>query len=343
MASFSSRIARRARALFVVLAGGAALLASGESFAQAPPSPLPGCSVRGTVPMPKGTEIFDAASGGQLLGNFTGAITPVYLSQLPADPKAGRALVATSNGQGASMRVEGWVRPSDVPLFLVSDVSSVPGHVAIAKGARVAISRVSADGIEVEHTVSGTSGQVVRAKATCDVLSLTPPGLAEPTLGGRRYIAQGRPVDVYDTPGGRVVFTLGLTGDGVQGFRSSEVRGAFARVTSRTDLTLEGWVRLAELSSVPDGELRDRYVPPQAPNAIEVKLADAPTLGRAARESALRADADRTAKQIGAVEPGAEVLILATIQGWVSVVPKGIGVMAAPRKGFWMSATDLAK
>ncbi len=307
------------------------------------PSPLAGCSVRGAVPVPKGTEIFDAQAGGQLIGRFTGAITPLYLSQLPADPRSGRALIATSNGETPSLRLEGWVRPSDVPLFVTADVASVAGHVAIAKGARVAIARVSADGIEIEHAVSGTSGQVVRAKATCSVLSLTPPGLAEPTLGGRRFLAQGRPIDVYDAAAGRVVFTLDLTGDGVQGFRVSEVRGAFAHVTSRTDLTLDGWVRLGDLSAVADGELRDRYVPPQAPAAVMVKLGEAAPLARAIRDSAIRADADRGAKQIGTVEPGAEVLVVATILGWVSVVPRDIGVLAVERRGFWMASADLAK
>ena len=49
------------------------------------------------------------------------------------------------------------------------------------------------------------------------------------------------------------------------------------------------------------------------------------------------------ARGIFFIKPGAEVYVLATIVDWVSVVPKEIGVMAAPRKGFWMSTADLVK
>jgi hypothetical protein len=334
-------------------------LAPASSPAQAPPprpssatanattpSPLPGCSLRGSIPMGKGVEIFDAQSGGAAIARFTGASTPLWIAQLPADPKLGRAKVATSVGQGvATVRIEGWVQASTVPLFVTRDVASVPGHVWIARGHRVELVRVAADGLEVRLAVAGTSGQSVTAKVPCDALALSPTGAPQPSIpgGARHWVTRGGAVDLFDKAGGSVVFTLQLGGGAVQSFWGSETRGPFLRVDARSDVVLSGWVRLADVSSVKEGEIRARHVPPQAPAGSQVQLPDNPPLARVLRETTVHVEADRNARVIGAVEPNAEVYVLSTITGYVSVLPRGVGVMAPERKGFWILASQIAR
>lgn len=323
-------------------AGSAPPPRASSTVASAPPSPLPGCSLRGTIPMGKSVDVFDAAVGGNVIARFTGARTPLYVSELPADPKTSRTLVATSTGSGdPTVRINGWTLASAIPVFAERDIAAGP-HVAIAKGTRVELLRTAADGLEVQLAIAGTSGQTIRAKAACDALALAPPPSTEAS-GTRHWITRGGSVDLYDQPGGNVVFSLRLDGENVQAFWSTEQRGAFVRVESRSDVVLRGWVRVSDLQPVQPGELRGKYVPPQAPAGSVVRLPDDPPTGRVVREASVHADAERAAKVIGAVEPGAEVYVLSTIAGYVSVLPKGLGIMAPERKGFWIAASELAR
>jgi hypothetical protein len=292
--------------------------------------------------MGKGVEVFDAATGGQPIAQFTGARTPLYVSELPADPKTSRALVATSTGGGDStVRIHGWTQAAALPVFAARDIP-VSSYVAIAAGSRVELLRTASDGIEVQRAVAGTAGQTVRAKATCDALALAPPPAVDAT-GMRHWISRSGAIDLYDQPNGNVVFSLRLDGENVQAFWSTEQRGGFLRVESRSDVVLRGWIRTVDVQPVKPGELRGKYVPPQAPAGSVVRLPDAPPLARVVREVQVHADAEKAAKVIGAVEPGAEVYVLSTIAGYVSVLPKGLGIMAPPRKGFWIPATEIVR
>ena len=323
-------------------AGSAPPPRTSSTAAAAPPSPLPGCSLRGTIPMGKSVEVFDAAVGGNVVARFTGARTPLYVSELPADPKASRTLVATSTGGGdATVRINGWTLAAAIPVFAERDIAAGP-HVAIAKGTRVELLRTAADGLEVQLTIAGTSGQTVRTKAACDALALAPPPASEGS-GTRQWISKGGSIDLYDQPSGNVVFSLRLDGESVQAFWSTEQRGAFVRVESRSDVVLRGWVRVSDLQPVKPGEVRGKYVPPQAPAGSVVRLPEDPPVARVLREASVHADAERAAKVIGAVEPGAEVYVLSTIAGYVSVLPKNLGIMAPERKGFWIAASEIAR
>ena len=51
----------------------------------------PTCKLKGTAPVPKGARLHDAPSGGRTVASFTGALVPMTLSAIPADPAAGRA------------------------------------------------------------------------------------------------------------------------------------------------------------------------------------------------------------------------------------------------------------
>src|SRR4051812_3904519 len=57
----------------------------------------PLCVLKGTYPIPKGNQIFDAASGGRAIANFTGTYIPLKLSDIPADATNGRARLSTTS------------------------------------------------------------------------------------------------------------------------------------------------------------------------------------------------------------------------------------------------------
>jgi len=185
------------------------------------------------------------------------------------------------------------------------------------------------------------------------VLALAPPPASEGS-GTRQWISKGGSIDLHDQPGGNVVFSLRLDGESVQAFWSTEQRGAFVRVESRSDVVLRGWVRVSDLQPVKPGEVRGKYVPPQAPAGSVVRLPEDPPLARVLREASVHADAERAAKVIGAVEPGAEVYGPAPAPGVVGVPPrhpgepggglrKNPGIMGPGRKGFWIAAFETAR
>ena len=150
---------------------------------RAPPSGAPACVLRGTYPGPKGAQIFDAQTGGRAVATFTGAIQPMVLTDLPADPTAGRGRISTTSGS-ASFRVDGWVAPSAVAVFTAKDVPVVAGHVWISDAQRVKLVQAAGGAVGVEIGVPGTGGQTVRATAPCD--ALTPPAGHAGGDGGAR-------------------------------------------------------------------------------------------------------------------------------------------------------------
>src|SRR6185437_1447547 len=129
-------------------------------------SAAPQCVLRGTYPGPKGTQIFDAPSGGRAIAGFTGGIQPMALTDLPADPTTGRARVSTSSGS-ASFRIDGWAAPSAFAVFTARDVPVVAGHVWISEAQRVKLVQATGSSVAVDLSVPGTAGQTVRATVPC--------------------------------------------------------------------------------------------------------------------------------------------------------------------------------
>jgi hypothetical protein len=307
----------------------------------------PSCKVRGTHPAPKGTAIYDAASGGHLLATTTGATLGMQLADFPADPTAGRAHIATSLGTGA-VRIEGWVSPSSIAVFTVRDVAVAGGHVWISEAQRVKLVQASAGTLTAEITIAGTNGQTARATVPCDALALqhgTPTAMEVPG-NGRGYLSKAGGVELFDEPGGTAVFTLRVA-DGVQQlFWSTEARGGFVHVRARGNLTIDAWARAGSLEPLKKGEMMDQFIPPTTAVAgAQLALDKAPRLVQATHEIQLRAHREEKEKPIGAVESGAEVYVMETLLGWVNVLPKNLG-LTPPEDGsggFWLPAAELTK
>ena len=123
-----------------------------EPAAQAGGVTGPACVLKGTAPVPKGTQVFDEASGGRAIASFVGSAVPMKMTQIPADPVNGRVRLATSLGSG-SVRIEGYVPTSAVTVYTTRDLSVMAGNVSITSAQKVKLVRAQADSLQVEPVV----------------------------------------------------------------------------------------------------------------------------------------------------------------------------------------------
>jgi hypothetical protein len=305
----------------------------------------PACVVKGTYPGPKGTSIYDAASGGRAVASFSGGFQPMALSDFPADPSTGRARIATSLGTSA-LRIEGWVTPSAFAVFTSRDVAVSAGHVWISEAQRVKLVQATSGALGVEITVVGTGGQVVRATVPCDALALqhgTPSAMEVPG-NGRGYLSKGSVVELFDEPGGNVVLALKVMEGTAQLFWSTESRAGFVHVKARGTLTIDAWARATNLDPLKKGEMMDQFIPPTTAVAgAQLALDKPPRLVQATHEVPVRAHRDDKEKPIGAIETGAEFYVMETLLGWVNVLPKNLGLTPTDDGGFWIPASEASK
>ena len=337
---------------FAALAGAGALLGAGgggraraDDAKPAAGVTGPGCVLKGTHPVPRGTQIFDLVSGGRAVAAFTGAAQPLALSDFPADPAAGRARARTSLG-AASLRIEGWMTPSALAVFTTRELAVAPGHVWITDAQHVRLVQAGSGALTAEIEVPGTGGQTLRATAPCDAYSLQPGVPAVTVVPGeaRGYLTRGASVVLYDDPAGSAVLTLRVSGGAAQLFWSTESRAGFVHVRARGSLTVDAWARLRELEPLKKGEMMDQFIPPTTAVAgATLKLDHEPRIARATRDLAVRARREEKDRPIGVVEAGAEIFVMETMVGWTNVLPRNLGLTPADEGGFWIPADEVPR
>jgi hypothetical protein len=216
-------------ALGALLAAGTKPLAIGEARADEVKVPVaatvsagatgPACVLAGTEPVPKGLQIFDAPSGGRVIGSFSGAFASLRLSELPADPTTDRARVSTSLGSG-SVRLDGWVVPATIPVYTARDLSVMGGHVWISTAQKIKLVQAAAGSLTGEVTILGTDGQKAKASGPCEAFTLqrgTPTAMEVPG-NGRGYLMKTTSIELFDAPNGNAVFALNMNEGSAQLF-----------------------------------------------------------------------------------------------------------------------------
>jgi hypothetical protein len=303
----------------------------------------PTCLLSGTEPVGKGLQIFDAPSGGRVIGSFSGTFVSLRLSDFPADPASGRARLSTSVGQG-SVRLDGWVAPATIPIYTARDLSVMGGHVWISTAQKITLVQAAAGSLTGEISILGTSGQTARASGSCDAFTLqrgTPSAMEVPG-NGRGYLMKTAALYLFDDAGGSAVFALRMSEGSGQLFWSTESRAGFVHVKSRSDLTLDGWARARDLEPLKKGEMMDQFVPPtSAISGAQLALDPPPRVVKATKEIPIRIKRDAKDAPVGAIEVGAEIYVLETIAGWSNVLPKSLALTPPDDGGFWIPSSEV--
>ena len=316
-----------------------------DAHAQEPPPAGgvtgPTCVLKGSHPVSKGTQIFDAQTGGRAIANFTGAFVTMQMSDIPADPTAGRAKLST-----AGVRIDGYVPVSSVNVFTLRDLSVSSGHIWISSAQKVKLARAAANSLTAELVIAGSQNQAVRATAPCDAFSLTKgtPTAMEISGSARGYLMKSATLDLYETAGGDAIFTLKMHEGTGQLFWSTESKNGFVHVVSRGDVTIDAWARWRDLEALKKGELLDQLIPPSSGvTGAQLTLDKPPAIVKATKEIPIRIRRDEKEKPIGVIEVNAEVYVLETIAGWTNVLPKTLGITPPDDGGFWIPSGEVPK
>ncbi len=314
---------------------------AGTPAAAGPAGSGPSCVVTGTAYVQKDAGIYDAATGGTKIAVFSGALGPLKATNFPADPSTGRAQINTGSG----FRVEGFTDPRAVLVFASRDLPVVSDRLWISAGVPLKIIGAAPGKLQVELTGGAGLSAPVRAWAICDALTFTKGTvpLYEVPGNARGYVARSGSLDLYDAPGGSVVTSLGISGEGsgllLWGTRTQ--RG-FAHVTSRSDVFVDAWVKLSDVRALPRGEMMDQLAAvDRVQNPPQLALKDYMSVMRAPSTVSLFFGRGATYPTIGALESGAEIYVIETVVGWASVLPKGLQVMPVGDRSFWVRASDL--
>ncbi|WP_437487204.1 hypothetical protein WME75_06290 [Sorangium sp. So ce1014] len=305
----------------------------------------PTCKLKGTAPVNKGARLHDAPTGGRTIANFTGALVPMTLSAIPADPSAGRARLSTSEGSPA-LRLDGYIAPSDVAVYTTRDIPVIQGHIWISSAQKVKLVAATGDSLRAELSISGSERQTAKGSASCDAFSLqrSSPVKMEVPGSARGYLMKTSTIELLDRPDGDVIFTLRMLEGTAQLFWSTEAKSGFVHLMSRGDLTIDAWARLKDLEPLKKGEIMDQYIPPTTAVAgAQLALDKAPPIVKATRAIPVRARRDVKEKPVGEIEAGAEIYLLETVAGWTNVLPKALGMTPPDEGGFWIPAAETPK
>lgn len=299
-----------------------------------------GCTLRGEPVLPGTVSLYDAPTGGQELGHFTGAKVALVVSSFP-DTSSGRAVVETTG-----FRIKGFVRARDLPVYTARSVVVYAGHVWIAEGRRVSIIGGAAGRLHAERSLAAPMSGNFHGWAPCDAFTLservpsgwTPPG------GARGYVLARERVSLYSAARGDVVTSLERAsgGSGVL-LWSMDREGSWVHVEHHGDVLLDAWAKAEDLSPLPPGETMDQLAPsttvPGTPR-LQVQ-GQTKTVRVGSSPVAIHRGASDTAAVIGGVEAGVEVMVLDTVAGWASVVPKALSVAPSGSNQFWVRSKDL--
>lgn len=297
------------------------------------------CTLRGSPVLPATLALYDAPEGGQELGHFTGTKVTVTVSRFP-DAAGGRAVIET-----AGFRLKAFVRARDLPVYTARSVPIYAGHVWINEARRVAVIGATRGRLHVEKALSGPMSGYFHGWAPCDALTLderVPPGWAPPG-GARGFVLKQDRVELFAAPRGDVVTTVERAG-GSAGvlFWGTDREGAWVHVEHHGDVLLDVWARAQDLDPLPPGETMDQLAPPRTiTGSPQLSIQGAAKTVHVDHAVGIRSAATDAATVIGGIDPGTDVLVLDTVAGWASVVPRALTLMPSDAHGFWVRAKEL--
>jgi hypothetical protein len=303
------------------------------------------CKVSGTAVMPANVTIYDKAENGTAIARFTGAESKIVASDFFSG-SGQRVKVKTGTGIG-SVRVEGWIDASKLPLYAGKDIAVSANHIWIAKHQNVKAVSTSGGKLKIKKTPRSPFAQSFTASTACSNLTLrggTPPGWTPPGHS-RAYVAK-RDVELYDGTGADKSSVASLTPDSSSNgilFFSRESRDGYVRIEHRSEMLIDAWAKKSALEALPEGETMDQAAGSTlVRGSPTLKLGSTATVVKTTKEVVLRASAGDSGDVIGAVESDTEVYVLDIVAGWASVLPKSLNVAPPASDGqFWARAKDI--
>ncbi|MBI2392507.1 MAG: hypothetical protein HYV09_23180 [Deltaproteobacteria bacterium] len=302
------------------------------------------CVIKGKGVLEKGVFIYSAREGGTPIAGFATQEVTLEVSDVPADPTASRAKVKTGKG-GGSVRIEGWLDATKIPISARTDIALAPTHVWIGRGEQLKLKGASPGKLQVEATISATQ-QKLKTKAACNEVTVGRLKVDEFQIpaGSKKYVLKKTSVELLDEPKGDVVFTLEVpVAEGGVLLYSSENKAGYTRVQHGGSLVIDAWAKTADLKPFPKGEMLDALA---ASNMVSISPAKLKVEGstkevKVTKDVALRLSANEAVKPIGVAEDGAELIVIDTVGEWSRVFPKGLEIIPPDGKDFWVKAKDL--
>jgi hypothetical protein len=324
----------------------AAVLVSPEAPAAPDEGSGEDCVVKGKGVIEKGVFIYSAKEGGTPIAGFATQEVNVEISDFPADPTTGRAKIKTGKGTG-SVRIEGWIDATKLPLSAKTDLAIAPAHVWIGRGEQVKLKGASPGKLAVQTTISATQ-QTLKAKAACGDLAIGRIKVDEfqiPTAS-KKYVLKKTSLDLYDDASGTSsIFTIEIPQpeSGVLLY-STESKGGYVHVQHGGALVVDAWAKTADLKLFPKGEMLDALGSGSMVSISPAKLkVDGTTKEvKVTKDVSLRLSANDAVKPIGVIEDGAEVIVIDTVGDWSRIFPKGLEIIPPDGKDFWVKAKDLS-
>ncbi len=302
------------------------------------------CAVKGKGIVEKGVYIYSAKEGGTAIAGFATQEVNLEISDIPADPSSGRAKVKTGKGSG-TLRIDGWIDATKIPLSARGDVAVVPSHVWIGRGEQVKLKSASPGKLTVETTITATQ-QKLKAKAGCSEFAVGRVKTDEFQIpsGTKKFVLKKTSVDLYDDPSGSNVFTLEVPSaeSGVLLY-SSEAKGGFIRVQHGGAIVIDAWAKSGDLKLFPKGEMLDSLGSGSMVSISPAKLkVDGTTKEvKVSKDVPLRLSANEAVKPIGVVEDGADLIVVDSVGEWSRVFPKTLEIIPPDGKDFWVKTKDL--
>jgi hypothetical protein len=330
---------RPSKTVSVGLARFLAILALG-SLSIAPPAKADeGCTLRGEVSLPESVAVYDGATGGREIAHFTGAKVELSVSSFP-DSSSGRAVIETSG-----FRIKGFARARDLPVYTARSVPVSAGHVWIGEGRRVAIIGGAPGRLHAERALASPLSGNFQGWAPCEAFTLTervPSGWSPPG-GARGYVMARERISLYSAPRGDVVTSIERAGGGPSVLLwSMDREGSWVHVVRHADVLLDAWAKAEDVSPLPPGETMDQLAPSTSvPGTPRIVAQGQSKTVRVASPVSIRIGASDTAGVIGGVDAGVEIMVLDTVAGWASVVPKALTVAPSGSLQFWVRTKEL--
>lgn len=304
------------------------------------------CVIKGAAPMAKTTEVFSAASGGDVIAKFTGQ--PISMSvTIPATSTDRGAVQTGGSGKNGGFRIDGFVDVTAVPAITTKNIPVVAGVVWIGGARTVQMTSAAAGSVGVKMAVGAPIEQTLTTTSPCDGLSLDSTGFTQagPPGNARGYVAKKAPLAVRSSAGGDVVFTF--TSSSISDallFWSTEQKSGYVHALLGGDVVIDGWIASSDLKALPQGEMLGAISSSSTSiGSAKLMMQGTPQTAKPTKDVTIRKLAKDDAAAIGMIESGCEVIVMETILGWSNVLPSHLAIMPpdGSSAGFWVKTSEL--